>query len=277
MAHSITRLAPEGGNRRHDLTLTKQISEERAATINAAVKLLAELASGHHVAVVEEIDSLFSRIAELLHSHDFKAAASTTNFRDHGGRILERFRVFLNRAEFDLKRQYGKESGQVQAFKDACAHEYDSSFEYRLAYSLRNESEHKQEVFDVVASASAEREGSTRIIEVRIRDEVLDQSVKDWKASVRKELLVVPRPIRAEPMLNLLRSAVLRIAACNLAARGRDIDEAKAVIHEAIVEAGSEGEPLLVWIDGNGGAGIKMDKLRLEEARLSAVTVDLLR
>lgn len=56
--------------------------------------------------------------------------------------VLTSMRTFLDHWETKLKRRYGKESPEVEQFKAACAHEYDTRFGYRFAYKLRNFAQH---------------------------------------------------------------------------------------------------------------------------------------
>jgi hypothetical protein len=56
--------------------------------------------------------------------------------------LLTAFRTYLDHTESRLKRQYGQNSPQLQAFKSATAAAFDGTFEYRFMYKLRNFIQH---------------------------------------------------------------------------------------------------------------------------------------
>ena len=55
---------------------------------------------------------------------------------------LTAMRVFLDHTEARLKRKFGKESVEVERFKEVAAAEFDSRFSNRLFYKLRNYTQH---------------------------------------------------------------------------------------------------------------------------------------
>lgn len=56
--------------------------------------------------------------------------------------VLAAFRQYVDRIETRLKREYGKSSAIVKAFKNETANLFDTHFEYRFAVKLRNYAQH---------------------------------------------------------------------------------------------------------------------------------------
>lgn len=55
---------------------------------------------------------------------------------------LGMFRSFLDHTDTTLSHEYGKKSEELKSWKEITAREYDSVFEYRFLYNLRNYVQH---------------------------------------------------------------------------------------------------------------------------------------
>ena len=93
--------------------------------------------------------------------------------------------------------------------------------EYRPAWNLRNETEHRTDVLRVTFGKAL---GQPARVETVISDEVLNNALEEskWQARVRKELKERPRPIDAQDVLRVIRGCCQRIHfSALLAHRGR--------------------------------------------------------
>jgi len=57
--------------------------------------------------------------------------------------FLSSFRLFVDNLEIFFKKEYGEHSKKFKSFKQILIYEFNSKFEYRLFYALRNYSQHK--------------------------------------------------------------------------------------------------------------------------------------
>jgi hypothetical protein len=57
--------------------------------------------------------------------------------------LLSAFRMFIDQTEHTLSLKFGKESPELQAFREAQSEEYDAVFGYRFLCRLRNYAQHR--------------------------------------------------------------------------------------------------------------------------------------
>lgn len=106
-------------------------------------------------------------------------------------------RVFLDYSEAKLKRRYGGDSGQLQAFRLACARQFDGSFDYRFVYALRNYALHVNLPLNAVSLTSecggADSEGPSarNLLSAEVDRDMLLRWSK-WRTNVRSELEGLP-------------------------------------------------------------------------------------
>jgi len=144
---------------------------------------------------------------------------------------------------------------------------------YRLAYDLRNVSQHRSDVLHV---SFGKRIAEVARVEAAVSDRVLDDAIADtkWQAQVREELKTHPRPIDAANLLRVLRGCLQRIYFRTLLAQRTDIESAIRIVQELAERVECSGELALV------AAGppepeipaakltLKIEHLELEAARV---------
>ncbi|WP_319479102.1 hypothetical protein [uncultured Draconibacterium sp.] len=111
--------------------------------------------------------------------------------------MLSNFRAFLDYWETSLKKEFNKNSIQVQSFKKATSFEYDNMFDYRFVYELRNYIQHCGMPNFLVKSILDINEN--KIYEVALNPKELLNNF-NWKPSVRKDLE------NRKTMINLLET-----------------------------------------------------------------------
>lgn len=129
----------------------------------------------------------------------------TLNRRLRG--FFSELRVFLDNTQAKLKRRYGKESEELQVFKNACAHQFDGSFAYRFVYGFRNYAVHVNLPLNTVSlifgqgSSDTEAPLSHNRLRVEVdRDTLLREF--DWRNDVRAELEGLPRRFEFGPYVD---------------------------------------------------------------------------
>jgi hypothetical protein len=159
--------------------------------------------------------------------------------------VLHAFKVFLDHTPHRLRKAFGKSSPAETAFREACGAEYDHAFEYRLAYNLRNEAEHRTDVLSVNYAKSI---GTPARVRAVIANDVIENAIRDtkWQARVRRELKDRVGPIGAPDLLVVLRGCVQRIYFRTLLAQRREIEEAIATSERLAQDVDCAGELALV-------------------------------
>jgi hypothetical protein len=127
------------------------------------------------------------------------------------GRIinwLTSFRLFLDHAETNLKRKYGKDSVQVERFKIQTASAFDDSPGYRFISRFRNYVQHCGSPLSSITIGRTADDGavSERTVSFRLDSTQLLQDF-DW-GPVRKDLATIGGPFELEP---LAREAMERL------------------------------------------------------------------
>src|SRR5258706_4378880 len=139
-------------NRNGILALKELLESEYKNAINAST----ELHSYHYhkrreMEVLLNLDDFFERF------NYYQVNALSGNYKDKGDffvkayvdlnrvltNFLSSFRLFVDNLEFFFKKEYGKESTENLSFRNTIQNEFNSKFEYRLIYCLRNYSQHK--------------------------------------------------------------------------------------------------------------------------------------
>jgi len=270
-----------GTDTAHDLREVHALtSAEAAAALNANGMLHS----------ITSPDSPYGRLESHLDAFD-RGVADAINSMEKGplvrpdpplnerfNNILNAFRVFLDHTPHRLRTQFGRQSATEEAFRTACSQEYDRAFEYRLAYNLRNASQHRSDVLQVTYG---KRLGSAPRVEATISDEVLDAALKDtkWQARVRTELKAYSRPIQAADLLLVLRGCVQRIFFRTLLAERSAIETAVHTIQalaEGVACAGELAFVASALPDSEIPAArvkLKIQRLELEAANTVAAAL----
>ncbi|CAD79087.1 MAG TPA: hypothetical protein DDX19_05365 [Rhodopirellula baltica] len=191
--------------------------------------------------------------AAMVHAMMIHVNAATLNF-------LGAMRTYLDHTETRLKRQFGKDSEQVAAFKGAASKSFDSSFAYRFVYRLRNFTQHcGMPLGHIAANASQQQtDATTKIAQLDFfldRDHLL-RDFDGWGNVVEPDLRSQPARFPLQP---LIEATVAEIRAIN------------AVVSRSEIEAaGDRVSGLLNLIDearqfGEHPAIIKQIEVKLDE------------
>lgn len=121
--------------------------------------------------------------------------------------FLSSGRTFLDHSETYLKRKYGKKSSEFLKFKKETNNQYDSSFEYRFVYKLRNYAQHcGLPINNIIYSLDneiQEKKYKRKINLSPIFDkEKLLKTYKDWGVKLKDDLKKKPSEI---PVTSVLR------------------------------------------------------------------------
>lgn len=135
--------------------------------------------------------------ADFLETEDMsddKFDSISMNFSRLMLNILSMFRSLLDHSNFSLSREFGKESDQLKKWKSAQSEQYDSLFEYRLFYKLRNYCQHVgMPPMQISFSNSAEQEGIGFRLDL-LRDKLLEEK-DSWNKQLTNDLKTAPEKI----------------------------------------------------------------------------------
>jgi uncharacterized protein (DUF4415 family) len=238
----------EDGTRQHDLTLVRLLEEDETDGVMAATALLHRQVNSPYNRLDEKFTAFFSGIDEA-HDALSRRDGRPPPLQERFAEVLTAFRVYLNRTPSVLAELHGAKSAVERAFKSACTAEYDRLFDYRLAYNLRNESDHRTDVVDVSFKARVTGpQSSEQLVTITINNDVLDHAMTDdrWQARVRKELATHPRPISGEELLRALHTSVQRILAKTILAQRASIEAAIVTVRAVAGEIECDGERVLM-------------------------------
>lgn len=237
-----------GTDTKHDIREVRSLTDSDATAARRANGVLRSITSP---------DSPYARLEARLDAFD-QGVTDAINSMEQGplvrpdpplserfSDVLNAFRVFLDHTPHRLRTQFGKQSAAEEAFGKACNQEYDHAFEYRLAYNLRNASQHRGDVLDVTYEKQIGMAARVRAV---ISDEVLDDALSDrkWQARVRNELKTHPRPIEAADLVLVLRGCLQRIFFRTVFAQRTDIESAIETIRGFAQDVECAGELALV-------------------------------
>jgi hypothetical protein len=167
-------------------------------------------------------------------------------------------RAFLDHTETQLKRRYGKDSGEVKAFKEATAKQFDDCFSYRFLYKLRNYAQHcgfpplnGRIQFDV-------DEDPSRWIELFFDKEILLE-YDGWGRRLEAEIRRLPEEVDLDDHMDQMMDALTEVAA-----RVREMDfpilrASLTLLDNYWDELGErDGRPCLLLTDSNPEDGFEV-------------------
>jgi hypothetical protein len=236
------------GTRHHDLTLIRVLEELESERVLAAAELLHRQVNSPYNRLNDKFTALFAGIDQAKEVFASRGG-KPPDLRDRFAEALTAFRIYLNHIPPWLREQHGEHSAVEAAWKRACAEEYDRSFEYRLAYNLRNESDHRSNVIDVTFKARVTGpQSAVRQVTVSLNEEVLNRAASDqhWQARVREELRTHPRPIHADELMRSVYASLQRILAKTILAEREGIDSAISTVHTLTRNVDCDGTLVLM-------------------------------
>jgi hypothetical protein len=277
-------LLQPNGRLQHDIVGLRPLTHGELAEAERANELLSWLVNSPRDSAAKAIDEFFAGVAEAMDALITRSGKRPDpSLQERFGTALNQYKRFLDRTPKALRKHFGDASGADTAFTAACRTEYDSSFDYRLAYNLRNETEHSQDVLTVNFSVLVLPNGKVdRQVSTTVSDDVLDAALDStrWQASVRRELRSRPRPIRGDSILKRLHTSIDTAFNQALLSQRTAIQGAVARIRALADEAACQGRPSLLRyrpIDAgqpSGRATLDIHTLQIDAARAMA---DLLR
>lgn len=166
------------------------------------------------------------------------------------------FRAFLEYTETKLKRRYGAGSEQARAFKTTCSHKFDTSFDYRFVYKLRNYALHVNLPLNAMSLTGgegefdAENSDTHNRLSVKVqRDALLDDRF-DWGRHVKPGLESLPPTFELDP---ILKEAMYRLEEIHVELVCSKLDGEKRSAERVLALASQVTEPAipcLLRVDG---------------------------
>jgi hypothetical protein len=196
--------------------------------------------------LLEEIDSIVARspagmVIPRLPEISRRVAA-----------VLSHFRSSLDQSDRRICDEFGEESPERDAFARQTRREYDRHVEYRLAYNLRNEVQHRQSLISGKSSSFRGADGNRDYsIEISISEDVLTSAMQPgskWQAPVRRELNALARPVLVSDLLAQLELCCERIYAAIIISQEAKIRAAGQLVsnlHDEVKAKRPDGLPIL--------------------------------
>lgn len=154
--------------------------------------------------IQEFLQSVVDYASDFLESKDMgeeKFDLIILNFSRQFLNILSMFRSFLDHSDFSLSREFGKGSAQLEKWKAIQSEQYDSFFEYRLFYKLRNYCQHiGVPPMQIEYTDSADQEGIGFRLDLQ-RDQLLEER-SAWNKQLIQDLESAPDKIPVIESLN---------------------------------------------------------------------------
>lgn len=154
--------------------------------------------------IQEFLQSVVNSATDFLESKDMseeKFDLISLNFSRQLLNILSMFRSLLDHSDFSLSREFGKGSKQLKKWKSIQAEQYDSFFEYRLFYKLRNYCQHiGVPPMQIGYTDSADQEGISFRLDLQ-RDQLLEER-SIWNKQLIQDLESAPDKIPVVDSLN---------------------------------------------------------------------------
>lgn len=154
--------------------------------------------------IQEFLQSVVHYAADFLESKDMseeKFDLISLNFSRQLLNILSMFRSLLDHSDFSLSREFGKNSEQLKKWKSIQSEQYDSFFEYRLFYKLRNYCQHiGVPPMQIGYTDSADQEGISFRLDLQ-RDQLLEER-SVWNQQLIQDLESAPEKIPVIESLN---------------------------------------------------------------------------
>ncbi|WP_345978926.1 hypothetical protein [Sulfurimonas sp. HSL3-2] len=154
--------------------------------------------------IQEFLQSVVNYASDFLDSKDMneeKFDLISLNFSRQLLNILSMFRSLLDHSDFSLSREFGKNSEQLEKWKSIQSKQYDSFFEYRLFYKLRNYCQHiGVPPMQIGYTDSAGQEGISFRLDLQ-RDQLLEER-SIWNKQLIQDLESSPEKIPVIDSLN---------------------------------------------------------------------------
>lgn len=196
--------------------------------------------------------------------------------------VLSSLRAFDDRTAHSLSRRYGKDSPEVEKFKESLSFEYDNEFAYRFMYKLRNYSQHcgVPELAGNVRGYLSESGERCRDVSVTFDSVKLLDRYDGWGVQVKRELQAIKGEFDAIEMLNRMMLSCSRVYAKLITSRAAELKEAADCI--AALDRSPEGVdsvPAIFglnraeWLDPNGVRNPVLNFVRVDLVMLAEQTL----
>lgn len=147
----------------------------------------------------ESVAGLASEQKPILHYNRKNIQVIYRNVNRLFLNLLGSARTFLDHTETYLKRKYGKKSIKVAGFKRKTNELYDSSFEYRFIYKLRNFAQH---CGFPVSEISIRRRGREIILNPIFKKQILLNNFPGWGSQVKGDIEKQLEEFSATPIIS---------------------------------------------------------------------------
>jgi hypothetical protein len=151
------------------------------------------------------LEALVNYTADFLDTHNMpedKFDEISLNLSRLFLNILSMFRSLLDHSNFSISRKFGKNSEELKLWKTIQSEQYDSRFEYRFFYKLRNYCQHVgMPPMEISFSSSAEQDGIGFRLDLQ-RDKLLEEK-DSWNQQLVADLQSCPEKI---PVINKLHN-----------------------------------------------------------------------
>lgn len=185
--------------------------------------------------------------------NSYKKLINAINSEDHNHEynylildFMSSFRVFTDHWETQIKRNFGKESDEINIFKKVTGKEFDNNFSYRFTCGLRNYIQH----VDMPNYQIASSQNGNSIWEVKIlldRKGLLD-NYDGWKSIVVSDLKASGEPIDFIKIINEVYESIKKIndVAINFADTKQLVKAGEELIKLKVLQGNLNGNLVMI-------------------------------
>jgi len=206
------------------------LGSEEVQALKSANNLLGELTTG---SPYMKFQNCYNDFFKELDEQSYKSANGKLvqheleNIFGKLDSLMSSLKGFEDRTRSLISSRYGKDSDQMNIFKEALSYEFDNAFAYRFCYHLRNYSQHNgSQVGTITSKAELKGNQPISITEIILNSNYLLNSYDNWHSKIKQDLRSINSDFSLIPILRNLRFSCFRAYAKYLLSQESDITDA---------------------------------------------------
>lgn len=263
-------LGPDGVVPDHTLAIVRPLDERENVRTYEAFKVLSALVGHSPLVDLEaaraDVENAYATAISLVEGGKGNHHEAIKDLQREYAAWLGAFRSFIDRTLHWLTQKYGAGSDDVKRCKGFFSEEFDANLAYRLAYALRNVSDHQDVVLGDIQLGSR-REGADVVHFLAARVDATAIAEKDTKkrirAETRREMLALPDKIDGGRIVSGALQSCHRILARIIWHMKDELQDAVEIVRGLHFEAVNAGGTAAVFMNEEAAKNPRMEQMRL--------------